>query len=233
MVSLMLRMKCAIEHRGCWATNLGKSPYVKDLKFWSGLMLDPTRIMGSFLVRTTRPIHVTEYNQYPLDYINVERETVGDDELYSVDYVVRDPARKATINLLFSSGCVFDPPATVDGDYEIHNVLASSRKDLRTLERTLRQNRRSFRILSLKEVPSADRTPVAVLTKGLTPRQHEAVRVAFRRGFYNYPRRTRIADLAQEVGLSRSTFQEHLRLAEVKLIRYLLETEEHEDLLSA
>lgn len=221
----MYRMRCAIEHKGCWATVLGKAPQVKDLRFWSGLMLDRDRIMGSFVVRSTQPLDLTAYNSYPLDYVRIAEERVGDDHLYHVDYVVTDDTGSTTIRLLFDSGCVFDPPATVDQDYEFMNLLASSKEDLRKLKGRLRDHNRAFRVLSLKELSASEHQPTVGWARHLTPRQSEAVRVAFLRGFYNYPRKTRLVDLAQEVGLSRSTFQEHLRLAEVKLIHHLLQKE--------
>ncbi len=222
----VLRMKCAIEHKGCWMVDLAKSPYVKELKVFSGIMLSPVTVMGSFSVHASQAMDVVEYFPFPLEYVNVEEEVLRDGHLYFVDYVVRDSAGTSTINLLFSSGVVFNPPATVRNDYEIPHILSPTVENLRRLKRKLEEKKRSFRILSLREVPSLSREAQVSWRKPLTPRQLEALLAAYRGGFYSYPRGARMVDLAQLVGLSRSTFQEHLRLAEVKLIQHLLGTEE-------
>ena len=101
-------MRCAIRHDGCWATNLGSSPAVYDLKFWSGVKLDRTRVMGTFVVKTHEPLDVVSFNRYPLEFVDVFEEKVSLNEfIYTVEYVVEDRLKNTTINLLFESGCVF------------------------------------------------------------------------------------------------------------------------------
>lgn len=57
----------------------------------------------------------------------------------------------------------------------------------------------------------------------LTKKQREAILLAYRSGYYDYPKQTNIEKLAKSAKLSQSTFQEHLRKAEQKLIPFLLE----------
>jgi len=52
------------------------------------------------------------------------------------------------------------------------------------------------------------------LTKG----QKRALELATQRGYYNFPRKVELKDLAQEAGISLSTFREHLRKAEKKIM---------------
>jgi predicted DNA binding protein len=222
----MYRMRCAIRHDGCWATNLGQSPLVDDLKFWSGVKLDRTRVMGTFILKAHEPIDVLSFNQYPLEFVDVFEEKVSDREYqYTVEYVIEDHLKNTTINVLFESGCVFEPPAQVDGMYEFHNILAPRKANFARLKALLAKHKWEFRILGVKSIHSIDNVPRVSWKKELTPRQLEAIELAFRKGFYYYPRKVHIAELAGEAHLSRSTYQEHLRLAEVKLIRSLLGTE--------
>jgi predicted DNA binding protein len=222
------RMRCAIRHDGCWATNLGKVPSVYDLKFWAGVRLDRTRIMGTFIVKSREPIDVMKYNEYPVEYVEVFEERPGPrDYQYAVEYVVTDRQKDTTINLVFESGCVFDPPATVDGVFELHNLLAPKKDSFVKLKSLLQKHKRDFRVLSVQEIRTLDHdAPKVSWKKELTPRQLEAIQLAYNKGFYYYPRKVHIAELADEANLSRSTFQEHLRLAEVKLIRSLLNPKE-------
>jgi len=68
----------------------------------------------------------------------------------------------------------------------------------------------------LKSVSSLEITPV------LTEKQFEAIKLAYKEGYYNYPRKLTIPQLAKSVKRSYSTFQENLRKAENKLIDYFL-----------
>lgn len=52
----------------------------------------------------------------------------------------------------------------------------------------------------------------------LTPRQREAFRLARDRGYYEYPRESTARALADELGVSKTTFLEHLRKAEATLL---------------
>ena len=52
----------------------------------------------------------------------------------------------------------------------------------------------------------------------LSPRQREAFGLARARGYYGYPRESTARDLAAELGVSKTTFLEHLRKAEAKLL---------------
>ena len=54
----------------------------------------------------------------------------------------------------------------------------------------------------------------------LTSQQKTAVELAINRGYYDYPRKVRLEELAKMMKVSYSTFQEHLRKAEQKLLPY-------------
>ncbi|RKD94660.1 bacterio-opsin activator domain-containing protein [Halopiger aswanensis] len=55
----------------------------------------------------------------------------------------------------------------------------------------------------------------------LTSRQHEALLLAYVNGFYDWPRKTTGEELAAEMDVSATTFHEHLRSAERKLLSLL------------
>ena len=52
----------------------------------------------------------------------------------------------------------------------------------------------------------------------LTPRQAAALETAFRLGFYSFPRRTNLQEIARILNVSRATASEHLRRAEAKML---------------
>lgn len=55
-------------------------------------------------------------------------------------------------------------------------------------------------------------------SRGTTDRQARALEVAHRLGYYRFPRRGRLADVARTLGISRSTASELLRRAEAKVV---------------
>ena len=60
--------------------------------------------------------------------------------------------------------------------------------------------------------------PVPDHPAGLSERQYEVVMAAVTAGYYDWPRRTEVERIAAELGIAHSTFLEHLRKAERKLI---------------
>ncbi|HIJ10442.1 TPA: hypothetical protein HA278_00160 [Candidatus Woesearchaeota archaeon] len=66
-----------------------------------------------------------------------------------------------------------------------------------------------------KEVPSLF---IHQAMPKLTVKQKEAFLFAKEQGYYSYPRTVSVAELARKVGVARSTFQNHLRKAEAKIM---------------
>ena len=57
----------------------------------------------------------------------------------------------------------------------------------------------------------------------LSPKQKEAVELAVKEGYYNYPRKIDLEGLAKLSKVKRQTYQENLRRAEKKLVPFLIE----------
>ena len=56
----------------------------------------------------------------------------------------------------------------------------------------------------------------------LTKQQKKALEIAIKNGYYDYPRHTELKQLSKEAGISLSTYREHLRKAEKKVLPNLL-----------
>ena len=57
----------------------------------------------------------------------------------------------------------------------------------------------------------------------LTNKQRSALEMAFEYGYYIYPRKISVEELAKKANVPRTTFQEHLRKAESKLMNILIQ----------
>ncbi|HYM39433.1 MAG TPA: methylated-DNA--[protein]-cysteine S-methyltransferase [Thermoplasmata archaeon] len=60
-----------------------------------------------------------------------------------------------------------------------------------------------------------------LLLPSLTHRQGQAVLAALEAGYYDAPRKVTTGEVAQDLGIARSTFEEHLKAAESQLVRAL------------
>ena len=65
----------------------------------------------------------------------------------------------------------------------------------------------------------------SAIEEQLTDRQREALQTAFVGGFFEWPRRSSGEEIANIMGINQSTFLQHLRAAERKLLGVLIETE--------
>lgn len=97
----------------------------------------------------------------------------------------------------------------VNGDQRVFEVVVFRREDLRAIVGELRE---------LGSVELGRLTPYLEPDTLLSERQSEVVTAALRAGYYEWPRETDADSLAEQLGIARSTFLEHLRKAEHQLI---------------
>ena len=57
----------------------------------------------------------------------------------------------------------------------------------------------------------------------LSDKQKEVIQLAVKRGYYEFPRKVNLDDLAKELKLTKPTIQQHLRIAEKKVVPFLTE----------
>ncbi len=115
-------------------------------------------------------------------------------------------------------GFLHHGPTRHEGGRERRSLVA--RTDRSTLARTLDAIEADYDAdIELVRVSAAGSGGPADRPAGrLSPRQREAFRLARDRGYYGYPRGTSARALADELDVSKSTFLEHLRKAEAKLL---------------
>ena len=76
-------------------------------------------------------------------------------------------------------------------------------------------------LLSIKQEKIKDFSFLSI-QPDLTEKQKQAMNLAIKMGYYEYPRKTSIQNLAKSFNLSFSTFHAHIRKAEQKLLPYCL-----------
>ena len=89
-------------------------------------------------------------------------------------------------------------------------LLGSGKNPIKKLVEKLESAELTAEILSIKSIKSK---------KDLTARQEEIVRLAFEEGYFDYPKRISIRELAKRFDISISTLSEILRSGQRKILR--------------
>ena len=118
--------------------------------------------------------------------------------------------------------CLYQPPTVHRHGWEHYSVIAFDEEQIRALYNDLDADR-DIEVLSKtglerSKISESLLAPMDQLFDGLTDRQLTAIRIALDNGYYEQPRKASIAELAGQTSVARSTFEEHLRKAENKLL---------------
>jgi predicted DNA binding protein len=118
--------------------------------------------------------------------------------------------------------CLYQPPTVHRQGWEHYTVIAFDERDVRALLRDLEADREievlSKTAITEQRIPHSMLAPVDGLFEDVTDRQLAALRLALESGYYEQPRNTSLRDLADRTAVARSTYEEHLRKAENKLL---------------
>ena len=168
------------------------------------------------------------------DVLEEVRETVGIDErLEQGDeqvLVTKDCLQSHLDNnverYLASEGCLLVPPLKYANGSKLVRALGLSPDALSEVYRALAAEF-DVTVESKREVqsvtPDAPLLTVDAVVPDLSPRQREAFLTAYEHGYYELPRETSTAAVAERVGVGRRTAEDHLRRAEKKLAEALVD----------
>lgn len=123
---------------------------------------------------------------------------------------------------LYNKNIIHLAPALIDENgKETINISCFEKKQLskaiETLEKAFSTKVYYIQEKKIKNISIVKQAPE------LTEKQKQAMSLAIKNGYYEYPRKTSIEKLAKLSGLSFSTFHAHLRKAEQKLLPFFFE----------
>lgn len=120
--------------------------------------------------------------------------------------------------------CLDAPPAVYRDGWGYFRILSLDDGRTRALFRDM--NRRGPTELIRKRELPLNSLPTNIWVHGLfadlTPKQRDAMLQAHRYGYYSSPRQVKTENIAKGLGLSRSTYEEHLRKAENRILTALV-----------
>ena len=140
-----------------------------------------------------------------------------------LQHCVCDRLPPPTLPVIEKRNCLNLQPMTYTGGWEWYHVMAFSERDIRNLFRYLEKDckvevtlRRSVSEASVHEnflVSSG------TLLGGLTTKQAKALVAALDHGYFTFPRRASTVEIAERLGVPRTSFVDHLRKAQNKVIQ--------------
>ncbi|MFX0051201.1 MAG: helix-turn-helix domain-containing protein [Candidatus Hermodarchaeota archaeon] len=136
---------------------------------------------------------------------------------------------KLLLNSVFKRhDCVELPPVNFFGGREFQNLLVTSEGVGLILE-DIRKEDPVARVSVLKLSPLKNMynpyplfLPLSELKESFSKKQLQALKNAYREGYYELPRAVLVENLAKEMNIHRRTFEEHLRKAEKKIMSFLI-----------
>ena len=122
----------------------------------------------------------------------------------------------------FHPKLIFVKPVLVDNEGFEHWEIASWEKEIVSkFINQVKNHIEEFKLIRFTEVP-INNVFFPKLMPELTSKQKEAIELAIKEGYYATPRKTDLRKLAKIMKISLSTYEQHLRAAEQKLIPNLL-----------
>ncbi|RZV10698.1 hypothetical protein BDK88_1876 [Natrinema hispanicum] len=149
-------------------------------------------------------------------------KSVDDDGLHVVTQSCLCSLEDSIIGRFEQYNCLYQPPTIHRHGWEHYTVIAFDESDVRALLQELEDDR-DIEVLSKtaiteQQIPHSMLAPVDQLFDDVTERQLAALRLALESGYYEQPRQTSLRELASQTAVARSTYEEHLRKAENKLL---------------
>jgi predicted DNA binding protein len=156
----------------------------------------------------------------------IVKKTFGPRNVQIITKTCRDRCSPSINAIVEKNSCLRIPPVITHGGWEKHKVLGFKESDYKHLFKDLHDLEGKVEILSKKillEKSIQDTFVVALGTifSGLTEKQSAAIIAALDYGYYHTPRGILSEEIARKTGVARTTYEEHLRKAENKILHAL------------
>ncbi|MDS0243712.1 MULTISPECIES: helix-turn-helix domain-containing protein [unclassified Haloferax] len=152
----------------------------------------------------------------------VLHKSVDDTGLHVVTQSCLCSLEDSIIERFEAHNCLYQPPTIHRQGWEHYSVIAFDESDVRDLLHELEADRDidvlSKTAITAQRIPHSMLAPVDQLFEDVTERQMAALRLALESGYYEQPRKTSLRELADQTAVARSTYEEHLRKAENKIL---------------
>ena len=154
------------------------------------------------------------------------RKTFGPKNIQVITKTCRDSRISSSISgVVEANSCLDIQPVTYGGGWETHKTIGFRENDYKKLFKEL-ENLGPVEVLSKRVHPEKSMIDTFAVSlssvfRELTVKQAEAIAAALELGYYQVPKKITTVQLAQKQNAPRTTYEEHLRKAESKVLRAL------------
>lgn len=144
-----------------------------------------------------------------INYIEIDNK--------SIFYIGKEKGKKPSY--FYSTNMFFIKPIFVDKQgYETWEIICYNKTILSDFYNNLKKQRYEYlELLKLKNI-GLKSIYFPIIGSDLTEKQNKVFKSAIKHGYYDYPKKTDLKKLSKGLNISLSTFQEHLKKAESKII---------------
>lgn len=165
---------------------------------------------------------IKAYHTYLKDHSSIER--VERPTRLTLITLAKQPEKSMLYKSSYNSIFIRPSPAYIEeSGHEVHELACWDREPLEQHIKVLKENPTTthFDLLAFEQDDLSDIYAVSLLPN-LPEKQQGAIQLAVDNGYYQTPHETTLAELSDQAGISKATFQEHLRKAEEKLLPRLV-----------
>jgi predicted DNA binding protein len=164
---------------------------------------------------------VRKYIGYMKNHEQISKIEVYGNTIFTL---ARHKKELKTYSTVYNPILIYPAPSYLSKDgFEIIEVACWNRKPLEDFIKAFQKAKTTIHFEILKfENKSMDDIYVSKLLPKLPEKQKQAILLAFKHGYYLFPKMTNLDKLAKLAKVSKPTFRENLRKAEVKLIPQLI-----------
>lgn len=138
-------------------------------------------------------------------------------------YLFQLPKGGEHVQLYYNPKLIFVKPVINHSNgFEYWELGAWEKQTLIDFMEKLKKHMDYFEILKIEKTKLVDVYFPQILLQ-LSEKQKHAIEYAYKRGYYSYPKKVDLHQLAKELKVSVPTLQEHLRKAEIKLLPFIIE----------
>ncbi|WP_327054045.1 helix-turn-helix domain-containing protein [Halomicrococcus gelatinilyticus] len=198
-------------------------PYREISEHYPDLTIREWYLSDCQVVEITAPGSPTDELLDQIDQLGtILHRSVDDSGLHVVTQSCLCSLEDSIIDRFEEYNCLYQPPTVHRQGWEHYTVIAFDEDDVRKLLHDLETDRDvevlSKTTITEQQIPHSMLAPVDQLFEDVTERQMAALRLALESGYYEQPRKTSLRELAEMTAVARSTYEEHLRKAENKLL---------------
>lgn len=216
----MKEVSIGVFHHGCWGSASAKEfpeivATVKGpINVWhkdKGI----ERVFCTFDINAPDKKELDDYFSYCKSHPTVKKLEIMSRTNTSAIFTTLFESTGSSYDAIIGSNSLYSGPIVQHNAYEKHKILTKNPNSLKKLlnELEILGEVKVFKIGN----PASNENPF-----NLTEKQELALRVARQNGYYSWPRKATLEDLAMHAGFSRRAFQENLRKAEAKVLPELL-----------